>query len=118
MTAFKNSLYLHWEPSGRSEEAWGFGAVKRRFWEKGDGFERSDFWASAWITGGVVRGASTAKACGVNEENRSAANAAFDGISLEDCDELDFFPRIDRGSRILLEKNLVVVLGVGGERKI
>lgn len=63
---------------------------------------------------------STAKAGRATEDNSRAARVAFDGISFKDCEvPLEFFPpRIDWGTRYLLGKDLLVVFGVGGERKI
>lgn len=65
-TALRNSLYLHWEPSGRSEDAgvWVFGAVRRRDWEKGEEDELGVV-ASACMGGekeGGVVGLSKARA--------------------------------------------------------
>lgn len=94
----------------------GFGAVRRRFWEKGDEFDGLGFWASAWISGGGF-GVSRARACcGVIEEkSRAAAKVACDGRLV-----LGFFVRSDFGMRnFLLEREgRLVVLGVGGERRI
>lgn len=53
------------------------GAVKRRFWEKGDWFDGLGFVGWASITGGGVGGAlSTASACGATEEKSKAAIVA------------------------------------------
>ena len=67
-------------PSGRSEEASGFGAVRRRFCEKGeDELEGFNWLCWASITGGGVT-LSAARACGVTErlaeEKIRAARAA------------------------------------------
>jgi len=73
-------------PSGRSEEAWGLGAV-RRLEEKGEevGLEGFNWLGCASITGGGVR-LSAARACGaaerVAEENIRAARAA--------CEDAEF----------------------------
>ena len=72
-------------PSGRSEEDWGLGAVRRRFCEKGD----EGWLCCASITGGGVK-LSAARASGVTErlaeETISAARAAREDADLT-CSE-------------------------------
>lgn len=92
----------------------GLGAVRRRFWEKGEEFDGLGFWASAWISGGGL-GVSKARACwGAIEEKSKAAKVACDGRLL------GFLVRKDCGMRnFLLEREgRLVVFGEVGERRI
>lgn len=111
---------------------WGLGALRRRFWEKGEAALGLEGWA--WSTGGgvgvgVLSMLSMARAgCGVREEKSKAAKVAWEVADLNSCEsglELKMFlvaksfrwekkgRGIGRG-----DLDLEVVLGVGGEWRI
>lgn len=57
---------------------WGLGALRRRFWEKGEAALDLEGWG--WSTGGGVGVGvlSMARACGVSEEKSRAAKVAWE----------------------------------------